>query len=99
MNGFGRWIKIQNKDSSYYIGNWHKGKFHGYGKFKTNNGNIKEGLWENGNFMPGQKSDIRIGKPIKFDEYIVFKDENMAVKEINEIEEAKKLKDRGGRLN
>ena len=65
---------------------------------KYHRGKIREGLWENGNFMPGQKSDIRIGQPIKFDDYIVRTDENMAVKEIKEIEEANKLKDKGGRL-
>ena len=78
MNGFGRWIKVWNQESSYYIGNWHRGKFHGYGKMKYYNGKVKEGLWESGNFRPGQKSDIRIGRAIKFDDYIARADENLA---------------------
>ena len=63
------------------------------------NGIKKEGLWENGNFKPGEKSDIRIGKKIDFQKYTLRSDVNQAEKEAKEIEDAKKVKDKGGRID
>jgi hypothetical protein len=55
-HGQGTWTD----NGSEYVGEWQNGKMHGQGTFTHNDGSIKEGLWENGEFLGEKiKSNIR----------------------------------------
>ena len=51
LNGFGRKMKAyMNGDIISYIGHWKNGKKHGYGVQTYSSGQIRAGLYQNGNF-------------------------------------------------
>ena len=50
-HGFGRWIWEGDDGPNYYIGEWQDGEYHGMGKLVKADGTIKQGLFEDDEFV------------------------------------------------